>query len=171
MTLEANPKPSVYIETSIFGLLTARPSRIIVQAARQELTQRWWDERRSKYRIFASAHVIEEARAGDPVAATKRLEALAAVEMLAPTPELEALAARIQDALQLPPKARFDALHLAYAVYYELDYLLTWNCTHLANSELLRQLTDYLREQGLWQPIICTPQEMVPEDEENIDGI
>lgn len=170
MGTEAAPKPSVYIETTIFGFLTARPSRIIVQAARQELTRRWWEEERDKYRTFASAHVIEEARAGDPDAAAKRLDALATVDMLVPTPKLEALASRIQQSLQLPQKARFDALHVAYAVCYELDYLLTWNCTHLANSEVLRRLTDFLREQQLWQPIICTPEEMIPEREEDSDG-
>jgi hypothetical protein len=167
MGVDDIPKPSVYIETTIFGFLTARPSRIIVQAARQELTRRWWEEERRKYRTFASAHVIEEAQAGDPSAAAKRLDAISSVEMLAPAVELESLAARIQEALQLPQKARFDALHVAYAVYYELDYLLTWNCTHLANSMVLRRLTDFLREQRFWQPIICTPEEMIPEDEEN----
>jgi hypothetical protein len=165
MSDEADNRQSVYLETTIFGFLTARPSRVIVQAARQQLTQQWWDEERGKYRTFASAHVIEEARAGDPIAAARRLDALATVEMLAPAPELELLAARLQQSLQLPLKARFDAMHVAYAVYYELDYLLTWNCTHLANGETLRRLTDFLRGQGLWQPIICTPQEMVPESE------
>jgi hypothetical protein len=67
MVTDLPPKPSVYLETTIFGLLTSRPSRVIVQAARQELTRRWWDEERDKYRAFASAHVIDESRAGDLV--------------------------------------------------------------------------------------------------------
>jgi hypothetical protein len=160
----------VYIETTIFGFLTARTSRIIVQAARQELTRQWWNEERNKYRRFASAHVIEEASAGDPEAAARRMEALADLEILAPTVELENLAARIQRTLQLPDRARLDAFHVAYAVDYELDYLLTWNCTHLANSEVLRRLMDFLRDEGLWQPIICTPEEMLSGGEEDIDA-
>lgn len=55
-------------------------------------------------------------------------------------------------------------------MHLEIDYLLAWNCTHLANPEALRRLTRFAREEGLWLPIICTPQQMVPEKEMNIDG-
>ncbi len=141
--------------------LTSYPSRDIIVAARQALTRQWWSQQRPNYRCFISAHVIEEAGAGDSTAAAQRLETLQQIEALPPTAGLESLAERVQSALDIPRKARLDAFHLAYAIYYELDYLLTWNCAHLANARRLRMLTDFLQSQSLWLPIICTPEEMV----------
>jgi len=71
------------------------------------------------------------------------------------------MAEELCDALRIPKRAAADAYHLAFAVHYELDYLLTWNCTHLANARNLRLLADYTVGRGLWLPIICTPAEMV----------
>ena len=158
--------PSVYLETTIIGYLTSRPSRDIVVAARQELTRQWWAEERSGYRSFISIHVIDEAQGGDPVAAEQRLRVLEQLETLQPAPELEPLAERIRSALDIPTRARLDAFHLAYTIHYELDYLLTWNCAHLANAPRLRRLADFLQSERLWLPIVCTPEEMVQQSEE-----
>jgi len=158
--------PSVYLETTIIGYLTSRPSRDIVVAARQELTRQWWEEERPYYRSFVSPHVVEEVQVGDVSAAEERLRMVHQIELLRPKPELEPLAEKIQSALSIPRKARLDAFHLAYAVQYELDYLLTWNCAHLANAPRLRLLADFLQTEGLWLPIVCTPEEMVHHAEE-----
>jgi len=152
---------SVYLETTIIGYLTSRPSRDIIVAARQELTRQWWENERQRYHILVSAHVVEEAQGGDPSAAEERLRVLHRIESLQPTSGLEALADRIQSALDIPTKAKLDAFHLAYAIQFELDYLLTWNCRHLANAPRLRLLSDFLQAEALWLPIVCTPEEMV----------
>ena len=76
---------------------------------------------------------------------------------------IEELAGKISEALSLPEKAEPDAAHLAFAVYYEMDYLMTWNCAHLANGRTLRRLADYVRTEGLWLPVIATPEEMLEE--------
>lgn len=154
------------METTIIGYLTSRPSRDIVVAARQQLTQQWWKEERWHYRIFISPYVIEEARGGDPAAAEERLRMLEEIESLEPPPEIEPLAEKVQSALHIPAKARMDAFHLAFAVLYELDYLVTWNCTHLASAPRLRLLADFLKTEALWLPIVCTPAEMVDQGEE-----
>ena len=155
------PKPSLYLETSVVSYLTAKPSRDVIVLAHQELTRQWWEEDRDAYILFVSPAVIAEASRGDPAAVERRLKALASAQLLEASPEVEALAGELHAALHMPEKATGDAAHVAYAVSYELDYLLTWNCVHLANPHNLRLLADLSRQRGLWLPIICTPAEMV----------
>lgn len=158
---DPNTPPTVYVETTIISYLTARPSRDVVVLGHQQLTRQWWDERRDQYRLVLSPVVLQEAGQGDSKAAQERLELLEEMEMLEPEMPIEELAVQIQQALSIPNRARADAVHLAYVVYYEVDYLLTWNCTHLAGASSLRRLTDYVRSQDLWLPVICTPRELV----------
>lgn len=159
--------PTVYIETTIISYLTARPSRDVMVLGNQQLTRQWWDEQRSRYRLVMSPVVVQEAGQGDVHAARSRLALLEEIEMLMSEPPIEQLAVELQLALDIPVKARADAVHLAYAVYYEVEYVLTWNCAHLAGAYSLRRLADYVRAQGLWLPVICTPREMVgPQAEE-----
>ena len=63
--------------------------------------------------------------------------------------------------LGLPGKAFRDATHLAYAVYYGVDYLLTWNCSHIANAEVVRKLAALNQTLGMGTPTICTPEELM----------
>ena len=158
--------PSVYLETTIVSYLTARPSRDLIIAAQQELSRQWWAEYRRLCRVFISPYVIQEAQAGDSGAAEERLRLLRLVESLELTPEIESMARRIQSALDIPVRSELDAFHVACAVEYELDYMLTWNCAHLANAHNLRRLADFVQREGLWLPIICTPAEMVETREE-----
>jgi predicted nucleic acid-binding protein len=154
------PLPSLYLETTIVSYAAARPSNDPLIREHQKLTRRWWQEKRHSYRVFASQAVVEEAEGGDASAAEERLRLLAEVSLLPPDPRIESLATTVRRALHIPEKAVSDALHLAFAVHYRLDYLLTWNCAHLANAQNLRSLADLCRAEGLWQPIICTPEEM-----------
>jgi hypothetical protein len=111
----------------------------------------------------ASAAVREEAVRGDKDAANKRTAMLSGpdITFLDALPEIDALAERVRSALSIPEKKRFDALHMAYAIWYEVDFLLTWNCTHFANPHMMRHLVEFCRNEELWQPVICTPDEMV----------
>ncbi len=63
--------------------------------------------------------------------------------------------------LALPGKALRDAAHLAFACGYELDYLVTWNCAHIANAEIRRRLMAINAALGLQTPIICNPEELM----------
>lgn len=74
------------------------------------------------------------------------------------TPEIQPLADSIVQTLQLPPKAQMDATHLAFAIFHRMDYLLTWNCTHLANATLQKTLFEYCTYHRLHTPVICTPE-------------
>lgn len=61
----------------------------------------------------------------------------------------------------LPPNARIDALHVAIAVVHGMDYLLTWNCRHIANAPIRGKIEAVCREAGMQPPIICTPEELL----------
>ena len=153
-------KPSVYIETSLVSYLTARPSRDLLVAAHQQLTVTWWDEQRTRYELFTSQVVLAEARAGDPDAAQRRLAVLERLPLLDVTDTAIALAARLVTEQALPAQAAQDALHLAIACVHGMEYLLTWNCTHLANARLRSRIEQVCRDAGYVPPIICTPEEL-----------
>lgn len=152
-------KPKVYIETSIPSYLTSWRSRDLIAAANQEITKEWWDSR-EQFDLYISALVIQEAGAGNPEAAQKRLEQLDGIPELNITDEVENFADVLIQKVPLPEKARIDALHIAVATLSGMDYLLTWNCTHIANAILRPKLEAICREFGYEPPTICTPQEL-----------
>ena len=153
-------KSTVYIETSIVSYLTARPSRDLLVAAHQQLTVTWWDEQRTRYELFTSQVVLAEARAGDPNAAQRRLAVLERLPLLDVTDAAIALATLLIARQALPAQAAQDALHLAITCVHGIQYLLTWNCTHLANARLRSRIEQVCREAGYIPPIICTPEEL-----------
>ena len=156
-------KQRVYLETTIVSYLTARPSRDLILAAHQEVTRQWWERRRLGFDLHVSQFVLNEAAGGDPVAAKKRLALLKGLRQLPVTDEVIELGrALIADGM-LPPRAGIDALHVAVASVHEMDVLLTWNCRHLANAELLRELARYLGGKDYEIPVITTPEELMGE--------
>jgi|SRR3989304_2867807 len=161
-------KATIYLETTIISYLTSRPHRDIIVAAQQELTRQWWEIEKPRYRCYISPYVLEEASAGDKQAAEKRIQTLQDIEVLPLFPEIESLAEKIGFALNIPMITRMDAFHFACAIYHKLDYLLTWNCSHLANGPRLKQLALFLQKESLWQPLVYTPHEMIePQEEDN----
>jgi len=153
-------KQKVYLETSIISYLAARPSRDIIIAAHQELTNEWWENRRKRFDVFVSQLVIQEAKAGDKNAAQKRLDILEQMPLLELNEKVISLA-RILMGEVIPPKAVEDALHIAVATIHGMDYLLTWNCKHIANAEKEHAIAAVCRSNNFEPPIICTPEELM----------
>jgi hypothetical protein len=154
-------KPKVYLETTIVSYLTAWPSRDIVMAANQETTREWWANRRESFDLFVSQLVIEESSAGDSDAAQRRLEVLEPFPRLDVTEEAKTLARELIEGVPLPARAQVDALHIAVAAVHGMNYLVTWNCTHIANATLRTPIEAICRSAGYEPPVICTPQEML----------
>ncbi|PYQ56287.1 MAG: DNA-binding protein [Acidobacteria bacterium] len=152
--------PTVYIETSIVSYLAAYPSRDLITAAHRQITHTWWQKRRPEFLIFASQVVLDESAAGDPQMASRRTEILKDVPLLEITPEVAELAATLIARLPLPPRAGADAAHIAVAAYHGMSFLLTWNCTHIANAALRPRIEKICREQGYSAPVLCTPEEL-----------
>jgi predicted nucleic acid-binding protein len=158
-------KPRVYVETTIPSYLTAWPSRDLLRVAHQQMTREWWD-RRAAFDLFVSPLVLVECQAGDPTAAADRLAAVAGLPLLDPTEEVAALAEALARAVPIPPRAAADAVHIATAAVHGMQYLLTWNCTHIANAALRPRIEAACRAAGCEPPLICTPEELPPPEGE-----
>jgi predicted nucleic acid-binding protein len=154
-------KAKVYIETSVISYLTSRPSQDIVIAGHQQTTRDWWATYRAQFDVVASQLVVQEASAGDPQAAQQRLAVLAELELLAVSAEAMALAQALVNSGPLPSQAAEDALHIAIAVTNGIDYLVTWNCRHLANASMRKDIDRICRLRGYEPVVICTPEELL----------
>lgn len=157
-------KRRVYLETTVVSYLTARPSRTVITAAHQQITIAWWKRRRHDFDLVVSELVLREAERGDPEMARRRLTMLAGVPRLALTEEALVLATEFVHRRLLPEKAAEDGLHIAVASVHEVDYLLTWNCAHIANPEIQERLAQFLFERDFVLPFICTPEELLGGD-------
>jgi predicted nucleic acid-binding protein len=153
-------KRKIYLETSVISYLTARPSKTIVGAAHQQITQAWW-EKRVDYELFVSQSVWQECAAGNPEAAQRRLAVLENLSVLVITEEVIELAESLTLQKLIPAKAIEDAIHIAVATWHRVDFLLTWNCRHIANPIIQEGIAQYLETRGLFLPVICTPEELL----------
>jgi hypothetical protein len=108
--------------------------------------------------------VLEEIQRGDPEAADERLRAVSRFPLLPISPEVEHLAALYEKELRFPGRSLRDTLHLAVASVHAVDFLVTWNCKHIANAHIRRRLAALNDAEGILTPIICTPEELLDED-------
>ena len=157
-------KPKLYIETTIPSYLVSIPSRDIIVAGHQQITQLWWDLRKDDFDIFISQFLIDEVSAGDPVQAEKRINVIETFPQLEITDDVTRLAEALLLRKVIPQKAATDAAHIAVAAVHGMDYLMTWNCTHIANATIFNAVKQICLEQGFTFPIICTPEELIGEE-------
>jgi hypothetical protein len=154
-------KANAYVETTVISYLTAQASRDIVVAAHQQITCDWWKSCRDKFTLFGSQLVLQEAGAGDTDAAKARRNVVADLKLLEITEESIFLAERLVQAGAVPQKAAADALHIAVSVVNGMEYLVTWNCKHLANA-FMRVRIDAVCRIAAYEPVvICTPEELL----------
>ena len=157
---------TVYIETSILSYLTSRPSRDLLAAAHQQVTQAWWERCRQRFEVFVSPLVAQEAKRGDPDAAQRRVVALTGLPVLEIVEEAYELAAAFIAGSALPAAAEDDATHIALAAVHGMDYLLTWNCRHIDNAETKPVIRSVCATHGYTCPEICTPEELMGGEDE-----
>ena len=158
-------KPTVYIETTIIGYLAMRLSGALRTAANQQMTRDWWDNHRDKYDTLISRFVFDECSDGDPTAVQERLAYMQGLPLLEVTEEVDALAEALVTGIPLPAKAALDAYHISVAAINGVEYLLTWNCKHIANPALRHRIERICRERGYEPPVICTPPELMEIDD------
>ncbi|MBK9240554.1 MAG: type II toxin-antitoxin system VapC family toxin [Acidobacteria bacterium] len=155
-------KPKVYVETTVVSYLTAFPSRDLLLAAHQQVTRDWWAGR-AAFSLFVSQFVWDEASAGAAAAAERRLAVLRELPFLDLTNETTTLAAELLRLGGVPQAAKIDALHIAVAAAHGMDYLVSWNCTHIANATMRGRIETICRAAGFIPPLICTPLELAKE--------
>ena len=152
--------PKIYLETTIISYLAARPSKDLITAAHQQVTHDWWQNRRRDFDLFSSQLVIQESSAGDASVAQTRLQLLSDISLLQVNEDCVSLARALVEKGPIPEKAAVDALHIAIATVHGMDYLLTWNCKHIANAEMQTAVSRICRSAGYEPPVICTPEEL-----------
>lgn len=144
----------------------SNPSRDLITAGHQAVTRQWWENQRPLFDCFVSAVVLDEIQQGDPRMAAKRLESLAGVPVLEITEATGDLIREIMASGVLPPRAARDAAHVAVATTGGVDYLITWNCRHIANAKIETRLRTICENAGWRLPVLCTPEELMGDDEE-----
>jgi hypothetical protein len=155
------PKQSVYIETTVVSYLTARPSRDLIVAAHQQVTVEWWENELPKLDPFISPIVIEEVSRGDESASKVRLEKIDKFPVLEIIDEVRGLADLYFEQIPIPNKARGDAFHLAIATYHGMDFLVSWNFSHILSARVRAVIQEINTIRGISTPIICTPEELM----------
>ena len=151
---------TVYIESSVISYLASRPSQNLITAARQAITQEWWEERRSQYDVYISTLVEYEISRGDPSAADRRLAYIAEIPALDITNQANALAKDLLLQHAVPKNSEEDALHIGIAAASGMEFLLTCNFKHINNAETKAAITKVIEDQGYICPILCSPEEL-----------
>jgi predicted nucleic acid-binding protein len=154
-------REKVYLETTVASYYSSRPSNDIIILARQRITQLWWERAIGRYSIFISEAVVEEAADGDLLASQKRLQAIKPFPLLDINEDVAALYKIYIKRLAVPQRALRDAVHLAVASVHCMDYLVTWNCAHIANGEIIKKVMEINIDLGVSIPVILTPEELL----------
>ncbi len=153
-------KQTVYLETSVISYATSRASGDVVVTARQQITREWLVRGGQAYDLFVSQLVVREASLGDQAAARERMALLKDIPSLAVSDAVGDLAERLVERGAVPRRAAEDAIHIAVAAVHGMDFLLTWNCKHIANAIMRGTIEKVCREAGYEPPVICTPEEL-----------
>lgn len=158
-------RKQVYIDTTIpsfyYEIRTDAES-----VYKRNVTREWWDTESDEYDIFISDLVWEEIRRGNYPTKQKLIEFVSDIPVLEPAEELLAIVQTYLQHYVMPSRDVGDAFHLAYASFYKMDYLLTWNCKHLANASKTQHIRLTNISLGLFVPLIITPEQLFTESEE-----
>ncbi len=133
-------------------------------AGHQQVTRDWFAVRAQAYELFVSQLVSSEAAGGDTEAAQEREAFLQGIPRLGITDAAVELADKLVARGAVPRRAAEDALHIAVAAVNGVEYLLTWNCKHIANATMRQAIERACREAGYEPPVICTPEELMNDE-------
>jgi hypothetical protein len=133
------------------------------------LTREWWDLHRAAYDLYTSQIVLEEAADGEAIMAQDRLNLLAGIPLLDINDDVADLANELVESGILPLVAARDAIHIAASAAHRMQFLLTWNCRHIANPHLRERIRGCFSRHGVDLPVICTPEEFIGDDESNTE--
>ncbi len=153
--------PTVYVETSVIGYLTSRPSVDPIVAGHQDATREWWAEAPGRFELLVSELVIKECSDGDVQAAQERLEILRKIPKVASTDPAAALTEALLRGGGVPLTEPRDAAHIAIAAAHGVEFLVTWNFRHIGNAERRRDIERICTAAGFDPPIICSPENLL----------
>lgn len=151
---------SVYVETTVIGNIAGRIHPDANIAVRQRMTRAWWITAADRYALFTSQITVDECSAGDPTAASERLEVLNGIPLLDESGEGERLADLLIQSGAVPASEPRDALHIATAAVNGVQFIVTWNFRHILNPHLQARIAETCRNAGYVPPVICTPEQL-----------
>lgn len=153
-------KKTVYLDSTIPSYLFDKRESIKTYI---ELTKKWWEEERANYRIVVSGETVAETSRGDNPYRIEITQFVSQLELLPYDEQLEQIVRVYMENHLMPQSSTGDGLHLAYASLYKIDFLLTWNCNHLANANKKQHIRVINTRLGLFIPEIITPLELFTE--------
>jgi hypothetical protein len=151
---------TLYIETTIPSYATARDSLDLLKLHRQVITRAFWQDERHRFSLCTSQETHDECARGSPNAAARRLAFLEGIEKYPVTENAKTLAVEYRRLLAIPSRASSDCVHLAVCVVNRVDFLMTWNCSHLGPAAYTTAL-GYNDKRGLWTPKLVTPENII----------
>ncbi len=157
-------KQTVYFDSTIPSYLFDEREEL---KAFIEVTNKWWNEESTNYDIWISEETVAELSEGDYPNKNKILKFIAKIQLLHTDERIIKIAQIYLDNYLMPKVLKGDALHLAYASFYKIDYLLTWNCNHLANANKSQHLRIVNTRLNLPIPEIITPLELFTEEKDD----
>jgi predicted nucleic acid-binding protein len=157
----------VYIETTVPSFY-AETRADAAAVYRRETTRRWWAEEAPRYDLFVSEFVLGELERGDYPGRAEALQLVRGLPELKAVPEIETIVSVYLERKLMPRGDRGDAAHLAVASFYSVDFLLTWNCRHLANVNKTEHLERVNRELGIFVPTVTTPESLFREEADDV---
>ena len=159
---EPTIKPRVYVETTIPSFYYEdRPEPAIV--ARRDWTRQWWNRAAEMYELVTSLAVLNELAGGNPERSAERLLLVNELPLLGIEPAIAEIVEAYLQHKVMPADPTGDALHLALASFYKCDFLVTWNCRHLANANKFGHIRRINTILGLFVPALVTPLELLGE--------
>jgi len=153
-------KQTVYLESSVISYQANEISNDIKTAAEQMITRQWWENKLHKFEPYISDYVIFEVKRGRKIDSERRSTLASHFPILPDNKEILNLAGEYIKKLSLPKDGQIDAFHIAFATVYEIDFLVSWNCKHIANAMKFPLIRKINQSKGLWVPVICTPREL-----------
>jgi len=156
-------KQKLYIETTVVSYLTSRKTTNRIIAGHQESTKIFW-RRLKDFDAFFSDLVLQEAGRGDPTQAKARLGALAALTMVETDQEAKKLASVLIAEHAVPLEYPDDAMHIAIATVNGMDFIVTWNFSHINNPFTRMMIRQLAENSGYIAPEICSPEELLGDE-------
>jgi predicted nucleic acid-binding protein len=158
------PKPRVYVETTIPNFYYDR-RKDPAMVSRRVWTREWWSTAESEYELVTGAPVLGELLAGITSRVTARLRLVQNLPFLIPdASDAEIVRVYLRHKL-MPANPPEDALHLALASHHGCDFIVTWNCKHLANPNKAKHIHRINTGLGLNVPAIVTPRDLLGRNE------
>lgn len=151
---------TIYLDTTIPSYLFDEREELKTFV---KVTQQWWTEERQQFDLYLSEETMVELNNGDYPNKAKVLESISGIKILAANQRVAEIVKTYVEHYLMPKNVEGDAIHLAYASFYRLDFLLTWNCNHLANANKKRHIQVINSRLGLHVPEIVTPLQLFKE--------